>query len=65
MALNYMGHQHQLFVNSIPIPIQFAHFLISQGCRAGDVVGVHLLNVPASFFAAIGIQKGWVAFLPA
>jgi long-chain acyl-CoA synthetase len=61
MALNYMGtsisfREFDTFSN------QFAHFLIHQGCRPGDVVGVHLLNVPASFFAAIGIQKAGCVF---
>ena len=61
MALNYMGtsisfREFDTYYN------QFAHFLISQGCQAGDVVGVHLLNVPASFFAAIGVQKAGCVF---
>jgi acyl-CoA synthetase (AMP-forming)/AMP-acid ligase II len=36
---------------------QFANFLISRGCRPGDTVGVHLLNVYATYIASIGIQK--------
>jgi long-chain acyl-CoA synthetase len=61
MALNYMGTSIS-FREFDTYSNQFAHFLISQGCRAGDVVGVHLLNVPASFFAAIGIQKAGCVF---
>jgi long-chain acyl-CoA synthetase len=61
MALNYMGAGIS-FREFDTYSSQFAHFLISQGCRPGDVVGVHLLNVPASFFAAIGIQKAGCVF---
>ena len=61
MALNYMGTSIS-FREFDTYSSQFAHFLISQGCRPGDVVGVHLLNVPASFFAAIGIQKAGCVF---
>ncbi len=61
MALNYMGTSIS-FREFDTYSNQFAHFLISQGCQAGDVVGVHLLNVPASFFAAIGIQKAGCVF---
>jgi len=61
VAINYMGtsisfHEFDTYSS------QFTHFLIDQGCRPGDVVGVHLLNVPASFFAAIGIQKAGCVF---
>jgi long-chain acyl-CoA synthetase len=61
MALNYMGTSIS-FREFDTYSNQFAHFLIHQGCRPGDVVGVHLLNVPASFFAAIGIQKAGCVF---
>jgi long-chain acyl-CoA synthetase len=61
MALNYMGTSIS-FREFDTYSSQFAHFLISQGCRPGDVVGLHLLNVPASFFAAIGIQKAGCVF---
>ncbi len=61
MALNYMGTNIS-FRDFDTYSNQFAHFLISQGCRTGDVVGLHLLNVPASFFAAIGIQKAGCVF---
>ena len=61
MALNYMGTSIS-FREFDTYSNQFAHFLISQGCQAGDVVGVHLLNVPASFFAAIGVQKAGCVF---
>ncbi|MGA2781687.1 MAG: AMP-binding protein [Smithella sp.] len=61
MALNYMGTNIS-FREFDTYSSQFAHFLISQGCCPGDVVGVHLLNVPASFFAAIGIQKAGCVF---
>jgi long-chain acyl-CoA synthetase len=61
MAINYMGTSIS-FREFDTYSSQFAHFLIHQGCRPGDVVGVHLLNVPASFFAAIGIQKAGCVF---
>jgi long-chain acyl-CoA synthetase len=61
MALNYMGTSIS-FREFDTYSNQFAHFLIHQGCLPGDVVGVHLLNVPASFFAAIGIQKAGCVF---
>ena len=61
MALNYMGTSIS-FREFDAYSSQFAHFLIHQGCRPGDVVGVYLLNVPASFFAAIGIQKAGCVF---
>jgi long-chain acyl-CoA synthetase len=61
MALNFMGTSIS-FREFDTYSSQFAHFLIHQGCRPGDVVGVHLLNVPASFFAAIGIQKAGCVF---
>ena len=61
MALNYMGTSIS-FREFDTYSNQFAHFLIHQGCRPGDVVGVHLLNVPASFLAAIGIQKAGCIF---
>ena len=61
MALNYMGTSIS-FREFDTYSSQFAHFLIHQGCCPGDVVGVHLLNVPATFFAAIGIQKAGCVF---
>jgi long-chain acyl-CoA synthetase len=56
VALHYMGNditfsEFDVFSN------QFAHFLVKNACSAGDTVGVHLLNVPAAFISAIGIQK--------
>jgi len=56
VALHYMGTEityrdFDIFSN------QFAHYLISRGCKPGDTVGVHLLNVPAAFISAIGVQK--------
>jgi len=36
---------------------QFAHFIISRGCKAGDTVGVHLPNLYAAYISSIGIQK--------
>ena len=61
MAINYMGTSIS-FREFDAYSNQFARFLIHQGCRPGDVVGVHLLNVPSSFFAAIGIQKAGCVF---
>jgi long-chain acyl-CoA synthetase len=36
---------------------KFAHFLKESGLEVGDVVGVHLPNIPAFYIAVIGIQK--------
>ncbi len=36
---------------------RFAHFLIENGCHAGDVVGVHVPNIPACYISSVGIQK--------
>ncbi len=63
MALNYMGTNIS-FRDFDTYSNQFAHFLISRGCRAGDVVGLHLLNVPAAFLRLSASIRP-VAFLPA
>jgi long-chain acyl-CoA synthetase len=36
---------------------RLGRFLQKSGCQAGDVVGVHLLNVPACYISSIAIQK--------
>lgn len=36
---------------------QVAHFLIKSGLRPGDVVGLHMLNIPANFITTVGVQK--------
>jgi long-chain acyl-CoA synthetase len=56
IALYYMGCDIT-FREFDVLSNQFAHFLIENGCGAGDTVGAHLLNVPAAFISAIGIQK--------
>jgi long-chain acyl-CoA synthetase len=36
---------------------QLGRFLQKCGCQAGDVVGVHLPNIPACYISSIAIQK--------
>ena len=56
VALYYMGRDITFREFDI-FSSQFAHFLTENNCGAGDTVGAHLLNVPAAFISAIGIQK--------
>jgi len=61
VALRYMGTDITFREFDI-LSNQFAHFLVRRGCAPGDPVGVHLLNVPAAFIGAIGIQKAGCVF---
>ncbi|MBU3914370.1 AMP-binding protein, partial [bacterium] len=36
---------------------RFANFLVSKGCTKGDVVGIHLPNIPQYLIAMIGTMK--------
>ena len=36
---------------------QLGRFLQKSGCRPGDVIGAHLLNIPAAYIASMAIQK--------
>ncbi len=56
VALYYLGREitfHELDTLSN----RFAHFLINNGLKPGDTVGVHLPNIPAYYIAIVGIQK--------
>ena len=55
-ALYYMG-KSITFRELDSLSNRFARFLISHDCHAGDVVGVHLPNIPACYIALLGIQK--------
>ncbi len=56
VALYYLGKNIK-FRDLDILSNRFAHFLIGNGCHAGDVVGVHIPNIPACYMASIGIQK--------
>ncbi|MCD6570916.1 MAG: AMP-binding protein, partial [Deltaproteobacteria bacterium] len=56
VALYYMGASIK-YRDFDTLSNQFAHFLIANGCHAGDIVGVHLPNIPACYISSIGIQK--------
>ena len=56
IALYYMGRgitYHELD----KLSNRFAHFLIKNGLKPGDTVGVNLPNIPAYYAAILGIQK--------
>jgi acyl-CoA synthetase (AMP-forming)/AMP-acid ligase II len=56
VALYYMGSS-LTFSELDLLSNQFAYFLKKSGLERGDVVGVHLPNIPAFYIAVIGIQK--------
>jgi len=56
VALYYMG-TGITFGEIDVLSNKFAHFLKESGLEPGDVVGVHLPNIPAFYIAVIGIQK--------
>ena len=56
VALYYMDGIIK-FRNLDRLSSQMAHFLQKSGCRAGDVVGVHLPNIPACYISSVAIQK--------
>ena len=55
-ALYYMGNGIT-YRELDALTNQLARFLIAEGCKAGDTVGVHLPNVPAVYIGALAIQK--------
>ena len=55
-ALIYMGKQ-LTFREIDQLSNQVAHFLIQNGLKPDDVVGLHLPNVPAHYISVVGIQK--------
>jgi long-chain acyl-CoA synthetase len=55
-ALHYMGNGIT-YGELDALTNQLARFLIAEGCKAGDTVGVHLPNVPAVYIASQAIQK--------
>jgi long-chain acyl-CoA synthetase len=61
VALYYLGRSIK-FRDLDILSNRFAHFLIENGCRAGDVVGVHSPNIPASYISSIGVQKAGCVF---
>ena len=36
---------------------RFANFLVQSGLKPGDVIGLHLPNIPANYIAIVGAQK--------
>jgi len=55
-AISYMGTDIS-FRELDSLANRFANFLLKQGLKAGDVVGVYSLNVPAYYIAIPGISK--------
>ena len=55
-ALLYMGNALR-FRDMDRIGNQIARFLIDAGCKPGDVVGLHMPNIPAHYLSVIGVQK--------
>ncbi len=55
-ALHYMGKA--ISYRDLDLASnQLAAFLIKSGLKPGDVVGIHLPNVPAHYISVIGVQK--------
>ena len=55
-AVSYMGTDIS-FRELDSLANRFANFLLKQGLKAGDVVGVYSLNLPAYYIAIPGISK--------
>lgn len=55
-AVNYMGKEIT-FRQIDALSNRFANFLIKQGLKPGDVVGVYSLNLPAYYIAIPAISK--------
>ncbi len=56
VALYYMGKGIKYRELDI-LSNQFARFLLQNACHSGDVIGVHLPNIPACYISCLGIQK--------
>lgn len=55
-ALIYMGSKLK-FADIDRMSDQVANFLIKCGLKPGDVVGLHLPNIPAHYISIVGVQK--------
>uniref|UniRef100_A0A7C4MMF4 AMP-dependent synthetase n=1 Tax=Desulfatirhabdium butyrativorans TaxID=340467 RepID=A0A7C4MMF4_9BACT len=55
-ALIYMGNRIS-FREVDRITNRIARFLIDRGLKPGDVVGLHMPNIPGHYLAVIGVQK--------
>lgn len=55
-AIIYMGKQ-LTYRQLDQLSNQVAHYLIKSGLKPGDVVGLHMPNVPANYISIIGVQK--------
>ncbi|MGD0274554.1 MAG: AMP-binding protein [Syntrophales bacterium] len=55
-AIIYMGN-HITYRQLDRLSNQVAHYLIKSGLKPGDVVGLHMPNVPANYISIIGVQK--------
>jgi len=55
-ALHYMGHTFT-FKQLDDMSCRFASYLVKNGVNKGDIVGVHLPNLPAYYISVLGIQK--------
>jgi acyl-CoA synthetase (AMP-forming)/AMP-acid ligase II len=56
IAIIYMGNRIT-YRQLDQLSNQVAHYLIKSGLKAGDVVGLHMPNVPANYISIIGVQK--------
>ncbi len=55
-AVKYMGRSIT-FAELDALSNRFARFLVDQGLKTGDTVGVNLPNIPAYYIAIVGIMK--------
>ena len=55
-ALIYMGRKLS-FIEVDVIANRLAHYLQKSGLAPGDVVGLHLPNIPAHYIGMIAVQK--------
>ncbi|MFA5078185.1 MAG: AMP-binding protein [Dehalococcoidia bacterium] len=55
-ALHYMGHTFT-FRQMDNLSSRFATYLVKNGIKKGDIVGINLPNLPAYYIAMLGIQK--------
>lgn len=62
VALYYMDSQIK-YRELDSLSNQFGHFLRRNGCQPGDIVGVHLLNIPACYISSIAIQKAGCIYM--
>ncbi|MCX5993407.1 MAG: AMP-binding protein, partial [Chloroflexi bacterium] len=55
-AMHYMGHTFT-FKQLDDMSCRLANYLVKNGVSKGDIVGVHLPNLPAYYVSVLGIQK--------